>query len=450
MLDKIENAFRGLVNALQIAKLYGADHQKVGKFLETANERLQEVLAQRPELVIGIVGDELAFEKEILFDLSRSIQPMIAYLKSRGVEKVAFYRGLTSEELSKFVSFLMLPKDEYKKEPQEYLDAAGVRNISVGRLKGSGGGDGGQQPEEVVQAVDFLNIYNGSLDNFSQSMENVLDAKDMDYINLRFNITNMMETMVGRHQELLKLAAVKRYDVNTFVHTMNVSILSMFFASRLGLAKEDILDIGIAALFHDIGKVYISRNIIKKTDKLTDEEFSTVKGHTVFGAEILLKYVDTLGMLPVLVAFEHHLKPDFKGYPKMAFPHKPHPGSIIVSICDIYDALLQRRSYKSPYPPDMVHDIMMKSRDNVFDPGLLDTFFKIMGVWPIGTMLALSDKSVAVVRDENEDDKFLPKVEIIHPAENRKMVDLRETKGSIAIEKFIDPQTEGKVYSSLI
>jgi len=449
MLTQIENAFRGLINALQIAKLYGADHQKVGKFLETANQKLQEVLAERPELVIGIVGDELAFEKEILFDLSRSIQPMIAYLKSRGVEKIAFTRGLTSDELAKFVAFLMLPKEEYKKEPQDYLDAAGVRNISVGRLKGTGGAGGAVQPEEVVQAVDFLNLYNGSLDNFSQSMENVLNAQDMDYINLRFNVTNMMETMVGRHQELLKLAAVKRYDVNTFVHTMNVSILSMFFASRLGLAKEDILDIGIAALFHDIGKVYISRNIIKKSDKLTDEEFSAVKGHTVFGAEILLKYVDTLGMLPVLVAFEHHLKPDFKGYPKMAFPHKPHPGSIIVSICDIYDALLQRRSYKSPYPPNMVYEIMMKSRDNTFEPSLLDTFFKIMGVWPIGSLLALSDKSVAVVRDENEDNIFLPKVEVVHPAESRRMIDLKEAKG-IAIEKFIDPQVEGKEYSGLI
>lgn len=449
MLDKIENAFRGLINALQIAKLYGADHQKVGKFLETANERLQEVLAERPELVIGIVGDELAFEKEILFDLSRSIQPMIAYLKSRGVEKIAFSRGLTSDELGKFVSFLMLPKEDNKKDPQEYLESAGVRNINVSKLKGSGAA-GVDQPADVVQAVDFLNLYNGSLDNFSQSMENVLDAKEMDYINLKFNVSNMMETMVSRHQELLKLAAVKRYDVNTFVHTMNVSILSMFFASRLGLPKEDILDLGIAALFHDIGKIYISRNIIKKTDKLTDAEFSAVKGHTVFGAEILLKYADTLGMLPVLVAFEHHLKPDFKGYPKMAFPHKPHPGSIIVSICDVYDALLQRRSYKSPYPPNMVYDIMMKSRDNSFDPGLLDTFFRIMGVWPIGSLLVLNDKSVAVVRDENEDDIFLPKVEILHPAENRGMVDLKEEKGKIAIEKFIDPQTEGKAYSGLI
>jgi HD-GYP domain-containing protein (c-di-GMP phosphodiesterase class II) len=224
----------------------------------------------------------------------------------------------------------------------------------------------------------------------------------------------------------------------------------MYFSSKLGLSRNEVLDIGIAALFHDIGKMYISRKIITKSAKLTEEEFSKIKGHTVFGATILLQYVDTLGILPVVVAFEHHLRSDFKGYPKLSFPQRPHLASCIVAICDVYDALFGRRSYKIGYPANVIYELMNKEREKFFYPQLLDRFFRIMGVWPIGTIVALSDGRIAVVNNENEDDIFSPKVEVISPADKKESIDLKEKKGEIWIQKSLDPLGEGKEYASLI
>jgi len=210
------------------------------------------------------------------------------------------------------------------------------------------------------------------------------------------------------------------------------------------------LDIGAAALFHDIGKIYISRKIIQKPGLLTEEEFAKIKSHVIVGAEIMLKYADTLGILPVVVCFEHHLKYDLSGYPKLSFPQKPHIASLIVSICDVYDALSQKRGYKNDYSPEMIYEIMMREKGMTFEPQLLDKFFKIIGVWSIGTIVALSDGRIAVVKEENEDDIFSPKVEVISPQDKKEIIDLKAVKDKIKIERFLSPFKEGKDYFSLI
>jgi HD-GYP domain-containing protein (c-di-GMP phosphodiesterase class II) len=274
----------------------------------------------------------------------------------------------------------------------------------------------------------------------------MLDTQSLDQMSLKFSMYNVIENMGTHYKEFLNLTTLKRLDVATYAHLLNVSILSMYFSSRLGLSKEDCLDIGIAALFHDIGKLYVSRKIIRKSEKLTEDEYGKLKSHPVLGSQILLKYVDSLGILPVVVCFEHHMKFDLSGYPKFPYTKKPHMASLIVSICDVYDALSQRRGYKRDYSPDLVHNIMAKDMTGNFDPQLIDRFFNVMGVWPIGSVVALSDGNIAIVRDENEDNIYYPKVEVIHPLEQRGLIDLKERKGSLKIERSLNPWKEGKFY----
>ncbi|MDD5692580.1 MAG: hypothetical protein PHP10_05330, partial [Candidatus Omnitrophica bacterium] len=194
--------------------------------------------------------------------------------------------------------------------------------------------------------------------------------------------------------------------------------------------------------------MYISRKTLHKPDRLNDQEFASIKSHTILGAEFMLKYVDALGILPVVVSFEHHLKYDMSGYPRLEMLRKPHVASLIVSICDVYDALSQRRGYKQDYSPDVVYNIMNKEKGSSFDPELLDEFFKIMGLWPIGAVVALNDGSIALVRSQNESDIQRPKVEIVSPVDKKRLVDLLEDKG-LSIERYLNPWKEGKEYLRL-
>lgn len=436
-LEDIESAFKQLLASLQAAKLYGTEHLLFKKSVEKVYFSLHNILMEKNELVFGIVEEELAFDKEIFFDLSKSARSEILYLKSRGIEKIVFFLGMEKEELDKFIKFLVTPRAEIKTDAQDHLLMLGVKNISVGKLK-----TGISDTETKV--ISLFNLYESSITKVHETLSNILEIETIDSLALRFSISNIMEGLTGKYQGFLTLVTLKRLDLGTYEHLLNVSILSMYFSSRIGFIKEDVLDIGVAALFHDIGKQSIGQKILGKTVALTEEEFHQMQSHTILGAKILLEHVNTLGVLPVVVAFEHHLKYNFKGYPKLFSPRKPHIASMIVSICDTYDALFRRRGYKIDYSPDLIYNFMMKEKGEAFEPRLIDKFFKIMGVWPIGSIVSLSDKRIAVVREENEDDIFSPKIEVISPLDKKEFIDLRERKDGITIDGYINPWKEGK------
>ena len=141
---------------------------------------------------------------------------------------------------------------------------------------------------------------------------------------------------------------------------------------------------------------------------------------------------------------------DLKGYPKLQFGYEPHIASLIVSICDVYDSFSQRRSYKYDYPPEKIYNLMMREKGKAFEPDLLDAFFKITGVWPIGTVVLLSDNRVAIVRQESENDIFRPKIEVIEPQDRKEIINLEDRKEDLKIERALNPFTEAKIYLHLI
>ena len=436
MLQHIEETLKDFMSAIQVSRLYSDWHPQFNKGIEKSFLSLSEALSEKQEIVIGIVGEEIAFENEIFFNLSKTSKPIIRYLKDRGIERIGFYRGLEKGELAKFISFLAVSKDEIKPDLQNELQALGVKNIVAGKIRA-----GGVSGENITKAMDYFSLYDDSLKKVTQSIDNVINAEDLDHVSFHLTVQGVMDNLLGRYQELLNFAAVQRYDVKTFSHILNVSILSMYFSSRMGFSKDVVREIGVAALFHDIGKIYISRKIIRKPGALTEQEFGKIKNHVILGAELMLEYVDNLGMLPVVVSYEHHLKYDRSGYPKSTFPRKPHIASLIVSICDVYDALSARRSYKADYPPQVIYEIMMKDRGKAFEPFLLDKFFRLIGVWPIGTKVVLSDGRIALVKEENEDDILFPKVEI---EDNKEILDLKLLKDTLKIERYINPHVQPK------
>lgn len=442
MLTDIETAFKDVLACLQALKMYGSAHPMSQKALDKSFESVTVVLAKRQEMTIGIVGEELAFEKEILFDLAKFLRPAILYLKDRNIERISFSYGLSKEELWKFVCFIAGPKEGFNGDLQAALSFAGIEHINIGKLKVD------MEHNKSVRASAQFELYDSSADMIAQSLNGVLNSEKIDHLALKFSLNNIIESLSTQRQELLKLATVKRYDIGTYTHMLNVSIFSMYFSSRLGFNKTDILNIGVAAMYHDIGKLFISRKLLLKSEQLTVQEFGRIKSHTLLGAEIMLKHVDTLGILPVVVSFEHHLKYDSSGYPRLLFLRKQHIASLIVAICDVYDALSQRRGYKQDYSPDVVYNIMIKGRGTAFDPELLDKFFQIIGYWPIGAVVELNDASIALVRSQNESDIMRPKIEIVAPADKKRLVDLSQEK-SLSIQRYLDPWKEGKEYLRL-
>jgi putative nucleotidyltransferase with HDIG domain len=442
MLNKRKKALVHLFSAMQTAKLYSKDHPLFNESIEKSYKSLKEALEKKTEIVVGMVDEELACEEEIYFDLSRKLRSSILYLLDRNIEKIYIHKALNKEELGEFVALLSSSKNELSKDSQKVLALHGIRNIKTGKIKD----DSLFLIEGTEDWQAMQKIYDSAVDAYVRSVENVLDLEEVDYIDLRFNLLNVMENFVGRHQEIMSLIEIKKKDLLTYIHLMNVSILSMHLSAKLGYSKDNVLDIGVAALFHDIGKIHISSDILKKKSKLTEREFFKIKDHAILGARILNEYTDTMGILPAIIAFEHHLRYDLMGYPKVTYQKTPCEASFIVSICDVYDALAQRRTYKKDSPPNEIYEIMIKDRGKLFHPELLDRFFEVTGVWPIGTIVSLSDGSIAVVREINEQDIFRPKVEVISPEAKKRFVDTKIEMEEIKIVAPLNPFGEGNKY----
>lgn len=442
--ERIELFLKNLMSSWGAARVYGTEHKLFIESLDAVCDSLTAELADKDELVIGILGQELASGENIFFELSKKTVQSVEHLKKINIEKITFHRGITKEELSKFISFLITPAEKIQSAPQEYLLTFGIRNIEVNKIKAPAEGSFGRSEAEKIEFVYYKNC----LQKLSQSFEALVSDDAVDNLSLRFIVKDIMENLSGKYQIFSKLRQAKSYDMITFMHLLNVSILSIYFSHELGFSRDDCLNIGIAGLFHDIGKLYIAKKILQKKDKLNEEEFDRVKNHSVLGAEILLRHVDTLTTLPVVVAFEHHLRYDLGGYPKLFFRHKLHIASSIITICDVYDALTLRRSYKQDYSPERIYEIMMKDKGKRFDPRLLDKFFKVMGAWPIGTIVELTDTRVGIVRSQNEDDMFSPVVETVNGVKDEH-INLK-IKKEIKIKHSLNPLGKGKEYLNLI
>ncbi len=442
--DKIQTCFVYLMNTIQAARIYSEDHPKYKEFVHLLYAHLQEILKEKKELTLGIVSGELAWEDEIFFHLTQKMAPLIKFLEESRIERIVFQQGLRIEELFQFFIFLTRTKRLERTDEAEYFRLHGIQNIRAGRLRAPVRTDNGGSEASALRGK-FAN----SLQVVTNHLNMVLNEEEIEYLDLRFNILSIMEDFIGRHQDLLNLISVKEKDLITFVHLLNVSLLTMFFASKLEFVKDDVLDLGIAALYHDVGKLSISLGIIKKKAKLTEAEFIQMRDHPLLGARILEGYKDTLGILPQVVAFEHHLRYDLTGYPRVSYPQKPHPASMIVSLCDVYDALALKRSYKKDYPPDKIYEVMILEKGRMFDPELIDKFFQFIGVYPVGTIVALSDERVGVVRQVSEQEIFRPTVEIVAPQNGGETIDLAKER-QVSIVQALNPRGSGEKYLPLI
>ena len=242
MQEYLKDTLSNLMSAIQAAKIYTTGHPKFEDFIDKAHKSLQDMLKEKKELIIGIVDGELSIEHDIFFDLSQKLKPIITYLLGNKIERIVFHHALKREELIGFISFLTTPQGERKQDVEESLPLLGIKNIKAGKIKTTEMEI--SSPELSVKAKSFLEKYKYSLDLVDKYTEAVLNEEEFDSLELRFHIVNFLENLVGMYQEFLDLTLVKRKDLTTFIHLLNVTVLSMYISSEIGFSKDELLDLG--------------------------------------------------------------------------------------------------------------------------------------------------------------------------------------------------------------
>ena len=202
---------------------------------------------------------------------------------------------------------------------------------------------------------------------------------------------------------LVHINDLKCYDEYTYHHSLSVALLSIATGQEMGLHQSDLTRLGRCALMHDVGKQFMPIELINKAGRLTDEEFELIKGHPSIGAvNLKAKALGNTEMWGAVMF--HHEKYNGKGYPRGLKGNNIPLFSRIIAVADVYDAITSYRSYRKPMPPAQAYEILCSEVEQSFEYDIVKAFTARLDLYPLGSVLELSDKRVGIVI-ENEDVK---------------------------------------------
>lgn len=190
-------------------------------------------------------------------------------------------------------------------------------------------------------------------------------------------ITDFIQFMNNSPDSMHFLISLSGHDFYTYNHSLDVSIYALGLGTAIGYSGRDLEELGVASLFHDVGKRNVSLDILCKKGPLDDAEWEQMKRHPQFGLMILNNHPDMSDAIKA-ACFEHHESWSGGGYPQSISGHEIHPFARIVAITDTYDAMTTQRSYNVPLKPMDAVAMMKEKLAGRYDPDMLKAMYSVL------------------------------------------------------------------------
>lgn len=261
--------------------------------------------------------------------------------------------------------------------------------------------------KELVKAHDLHNQAVEAAKQMHATLDAGLSASCVRMI--QDILRGSIESLERNENAMLSMARLKAADEYTFTHSVNVAMYAVVLGRRLHVKESFLPDLALAGFFHDIGKILVPQGILHSPRKLDPDSLRIMQGHASLGGEFLEHY----SKVPPIVrvgATEHHERCGGKGYPLGKKEKDISLVGKILAVVDVYDALTSKRCYKNAFTPSKSLSIMYKNKDNDFAPGFMEAFIDALGVYPVGSIVKLSNNYIAVVTEHNPDLPLQPKV----------------------------------------
>ncbi len=229
---------------------------------------------------------------------------------------------------------------------------------------------------------------------------------------MRDQMKNLLSIIQGTTILQEDLSSVATYDNQTYVHSINVAIYSMIIGVSMGLTENMLVDLGLGAILHDIGKIWVPVDVLNKPGKLTADEYEVIKKHADMGHEVLVKQHE-LSYLVAHCAYQHHERLNGSGYPRGLVGDEIHLFGKIIAVADVYDAMVMHRPYRRGMLPSEVMEYLYSRVETEYDLNIVALFSKKVSMYPIGTEVKLSDGRTAIIKDTNPNFPGRPIVRII-------------------------------------
>ncbi len=432
----------GMYNAARSLQLYPSDNEVVKRALVEVADAARRIFDQEGGLSVWVAGNYMFInDLQIRVDLAdyATVAALREMLREHGVGRIDVDSGVAPEDWQEFLA--ALGEDPVAglsslEALDERLGAAGVNTFRLGPaapLFSSGEG------EEAVDAA--RRTYARSVKVAHEVMNGLVLGKAIGARRAQRAVLNIVDQVLADPASMLGMLTLRDYDDHSFIHSVNVAILSVALGDRLSLDKEHLFELGFAALFHDIGKILVPPSVLNKKGWLNDEEWRLVSQHPDFGLLMLFSVegVDEPPHRAMLAIYEHHMKPDLSGYPRVIRRRRQGLFARIIAITEAYDAAISNYSKQFlPCSPDEAIRQLRESESGAYDRVLVRAFINMMGIYPVATLVILDSGEMGVVVAPNPNPKAVnrPLVRIIASAEGERI-----GNGPIRDLTEIDPDT---------
>ena len=400
---KVLSAFYATLRSL---KLYPLENSAVQRTLDDLHQILSGWVQEEGGMELRIVGDFFFLnETRLRLDLSNysTFGSFARALTDHGVGAVEVLPGIDRAEWAPFLSLLLREPGEVDPYETFMYAMAGAPILHIQVLPANEV----REPELEEEALHAAKrTYAQSVQVAKDALTDVRMGRAVNVRKVKRAVQGIVDQVLANEPSMITMTTLRDYDEYTFTHSVNVSIFSVVIGQRLGLDKIQLYELGLGALFHDLGKSRIDIAIINKPAGLDEVEWFELQQHPIEGM-LALFHLQGFSEVPyrqMLMAYEHHLRMDLSGYPKNRRPRNPTLFSRIVAVADAFDAGTSIRSYQyQPSPPDLVLREMRDNPKRGMDPLLVKALINATGVYPVGTLAILDTFEMAVVTGVKRD-----------------------------------------------
>ena len=421
---------RELAAAYQSAVLYPAGHPHrtaLGARLAANVTTVRTAIGADPTLFAD--KGRFYLGTTLLAHESLTLGRLAEALAAADIRSLTFESHTTAHDLEALIEVLH--------GERERSDLGGVR------LNAAGAADSAA-PEWHQRLTDLRRAYAAGVDVLRESSARAAMGGVID-LNVANQVVSQIADEVSNDPEYgLLLSAVKSYDEYTYIHMVNVCVMSVALGELIGLRHDQVLVLGLGALLHDIGKVFVPAEVLNAPGRLDEDQWRLIQRHPVDGAGLFFATGPGLYHPAATILLEHHVGFGSDGYPTL-HGHAPSVPSRLVSVVDCYDAITSKRSYRDPLDRHKALDIIRAAAGEQLDPAAVEAFTALLGDHPIGSLVALDTGDVAVVVRQHEARRDQPTVLVLldrtgAPAEVEER-DLAEVGARVV--RRLDPDTVG-------
>ena len=408
---------RTLYHMIHTVRMYQDNNQLVRTSVSSFQNMLNQLTSGGDISIVlyrsrfHLAGEKLPYRRETAV----VVYNMLEFFSKRGIGSLNFLASSNEASPESIITFARLFNDAIKYEnPYRWLKQQ-LREENFAWVEISP-----KQDNDTTYVSESMedNRYEKAKRMYFHAIETVKEVANKaahGMVGLRKSrrlAQNIVELIQEDPALMIGLTTLKDYDDYTYSHSVNVTLLATCLGRHIELSDISLEHLTICGLFHDLGKIDVPKAILLKSGTLTDKEWDLMKAHPFLGVRkiLMLNATPSLRSRIILGPFEHHLNPDMTGYPRTLFiDHLSLIGKIL-RIADVYEVLTAQRGYRPvSLTPDEVLRKMWSEAGKSFDTILLKRFIHMMGIYPIGSFVELSDGTIGLVMDyPDETERTLP------------------------------------------